>query len=573
MLRLHIAAAVSALPLLLCSCRQAGSSPAQTVSVAAVGASATVPSSGTGVEPRPRGSKEFLGFDRNEYPGDNVMAQMRKTFDFTGYWLTVPPGAMFNQWQAKRDVLRAQGWGFLVLANGKLEKQIIAAQTAGAPPKALGQRDGLAAVAAATAEGFPAHTILFLDQEEGGRLTDVQAAYLLGWTETVAASNYKPGVYASGQLTSDDPGPGGSKGNMIDTIRDIRERVARDHLHEVAFFDAQDTCPPSNGCTVNPKPMKEAGEPNLIAWQYSQSPRRPSLTRSCAQTYAADGNCYAPGFRKCSWITTSRAARIRRTAADCISGTDGHRQSSANARRIERWPLCRSRSNPKSSPLANTSSRISACRNECWSAAWLRGPKRRRRFRRSLFRVSQLNVARHGRRASSRPPRKASASAAVCVCLSGERTGFAYTDDLSADRLMKAARTAALIASGPQIERVQGFTNRKQPTLYPVTGFTADATIAAKLALIERADKAARAYDSRIVQVRAGLNDEVRRILIAASDGTFASDIQPLARFNCMVIAKDPNDAANIARGSSGGGGRVALDFFQGEKSAGALRA
>ena len=149
--------------------------------------------------------------------------------------------------------------------------------------------------------------------------------------------------------------------------------------------------------------------------------------------------------------------------------------------------------------------------------------------------------------------------------LSGERTGFAYTDDLSPERLLKAARTAALIASGPQTERVQGFTERPGPQLYPVAGATVDAEIAAKLALIARADRAARAFDSRIVQVRAGLNDELRRILIAASDGTFASDTQPLARFNVAVIAKDVS--GEISRGSSGGGGRVTLDFFTDEKS------
>ena len=93
--------------------------------------------------------------------------------------------------------------------------------------------------------------------------------------------------------------------------------------------------------------------------------------------------------------------------------------------------------------------------------------------------------------------------------LSGERTGFAYTDDLSPQRLLKAARTAALIASGPQIERVQGFTERPAPQLYPVAGATVDAEIAAKLELIARADRAARAFDPRIVQVRAGLNHEL----------------------------------------------------------------
>lgn len=143
--------------------------------------------------------------------------------------------------------------------------------------------------------------------------------------------------------------------------------------------------------------------------------------------------------------------------------------------------------------------------------------------------------------------------------LSGERTGFAYTDDLSAEKLLKAARTAALIANGPQTTRVAGFNETRTPQLYPVAGVTADAEISAKLELIARADRAARAFDPRIVQVRASLNDELRRILIAASDGTFASDTQPLARLNVAVIAKDEH---GTARGSSGGGGRVTLEFF-----------
>jgi len=149
--------------------------------------------------------------------------------------------------------------------------------------------------------------------------------------------------------------------------------------------------------------------------------------------------------------------------------------------------------------------------------------------------------------------------------LSGERTGYAYTDDLSSERLLRAARTAALIASGPAKENMSGFRHTTDtPSLYPIAGVTNDAEISAKLDLIMRADRAARAYDSRITQVRAGFNDELRRILVAASDGTFASDTQPLARFNVFVIAKD---ALNTARGSSGGGGRITLDFFEGTKS------
>jgi TldD protein len=154
--------------------------------------------------------------------------------------------------------------------------------------------------------------------------------------------------------------------------------------------------------------------------------------------------------------------------------------------------------------------------------------------------------------------------------VSGERTGYAYTDDLSSDCLLRAARTAALIASGPAKELMSGFRHTETPVLYPVTGATTDAEITAKLALIQRADKAARAYDPRITQVRAGFNDELRRILVAASDGTFASDTQPLARLNVFVIAKDATangGSGSTARGSSGGGGRVTMDFFDGTKS------
>lgn len=147
--------------------------------------------------------------------------------------------------------------------------------------------------------------------------------------------------------------------------------------------------------------------------------------------------------------------------------------------------------------------------------------------------------------------------------LSGERTGYAYTDDLSADRLLHAARTAALIASGPAKQPVAGFTETQTPSLYPAPAIDLDTDLSAKLALVQRANRAARAYDPRITQVRAGYSDELRRILIAASDGTFASDTQPLARLSVFVLAKD---GEKTARGTSGGGGRVEIDFFQTEK-------
>ncbi|HYX54105.1 MAG TPA: metalloprotease TldD [Candidatus Limnocylindrales bacterium] len=148
--------------------------------------------------------------------------------------------------------------------------------------------------------------------------------------------------------------------------------------------------------------------------------------------------------------------------------------------------------------------------------------------------------------------------------LSGERTGYAYTDDLAPEKILRAARTAALIASGPSKEPVQGFKETQGHQLYQVSTPSSDADIAAKLELVVRADRAARAYDARIVQVRASYVDESRQILVVGSDGTFATDVQPLARFSLTTIAKS---GPNSARGTAGGGGRVALDFFQTEKT------
>jgi TldD protein len=148
--------------------------------------------------------------------------------------------------------------------------------------------------------------------------------------------------------------------------------------------------------------------------------------------------------------------------------------------------------------------------------------------------------------------------------ISGERTGYAYTDDLSPERILRAAYTAALIASAPSKTQVAGFQESVARSLYPVTLPSVDAEITAKVELVMRADKAARAFDPRIQEVRASYADELRRVLIAGSDGTLAEDSQPLARLNVSCIARSNGTSA---RGSAGGGGRVALDFFLGEKS------
>ena len=258
---------------LIVACRQPAAPPG--VISAVVGAAPVV-----------RG--QYVGFDRNDYPGTARLAELHRAFAFAGYWLNAPPGETANTWAGHRGDLVRAGFGFLVLANGRLEAQLKKAGDAAS----LGRKDAADAIAAAGREGFPAKTILFLDQEEGGRLTNLQAAYFFAWTEAVAASPYIAGSYLSGQASPDGTGLDG-KPLLITTAQDVRETIAAKHLHPVVFWVAQDSCPPAPGCTVTAPHLTESGTLDAHVWQYAQSPRRPALTRACAATYAADNQCYA----------------------------------------------------------------------------------------------------------------------------------------------------------------------------------------------------------------------------------------------------------------------------------------
>lgn len=230
----------------------------------------------------------FLGFDRNLYPGDQTLPVIAKRFSFIGYWLNDPPGMQSNTWTGKRTLIRSQNLGFLVLWNGRLDKEILGKAKSGTSAAALGQADARDAVLAAKREGFPVGATLFLDQEEGGRLLQEQGDYLFAWTEAVSTGGYHAGAYVSGQPVPDGPG------KTITTAQNINDVVAAKHLHSVALFVAQDSCPPSNGCTVMAPSLRESGTQTAIAWQFSQSPRRPAITQACMRTYANDGNCYVP---------------------------------------------------------------------------------------------------------------------------------------------------------------------------------------------------------------------------------------------------------------------------------------
>src|SRR5215467_11650845 len=68
----------------------------------------------------PSNAASYLGFDRNDYPGDDILKALRKTFSYAGYWLNNPPNAKTNTWTGKRSKLQSADFGFLVLFNGRL---------------------------------------------------------------------------------------------------------------------------------------------------------------------------------------------------------------------------------------------------------------------------------------------------------------------------------------------------------------------------------------------------------------------------------------------------------------------
>jgi TldD protein len=149
--------------------------------------------------------------------------------------------------------------------------------------------------------------------------------------------------------------------------------------------------------------------------------------------------------------------------------------------------------------------------------------------------------------------------------VAGEQTGYAYTDDLAPEKILNAARIAARIASGPaRVSTVGLSTFEPRHRLYSIPVASTDRELEEKLSLVMAADRAARAYDPRIHQVRVTYGDQVRHVLVAGSDGRVVTDFQPLVRLGVSTIAQHNG---KLQSGSSGGGGRVGLEFFQGENS------
>src|SRR6266403_1018722 len=149
--------------------------------------------------------------------------------------------------------------------------------------------------------------------------------------------------------------------------------------------------------------------------------------------------------------------------------------------------------------------------------------------------------------------------------IAGERTGYAYSDDLSLEKIMKAARVAACIARGPATIVKTGFEEAPRHNLYPMITAPSEMGLHERVDLVKRADAAARAYDSRVFQVQAMYADSLRQVLVATSEGRLSHDRQPMARMSVSALAREGDGAPQ--HGHSGGGGRVTLEFFLTEKT------
>ncbi len=149
--------------------------------------------------------------------------------------------------------------------------------------------------------------------------------------------------------------------------------------------------------------------------------------------------------------------------------------------------------------------------------------------------------------------------------VSGEKTAFAYSDDISDASLLDAARTVRSISAADKVGRARIASKKiaNSRSLYPHIDPIASMDSTDKVRLLERAEQCARAKDPRVVQVMAGLASEYDVVLVARADGLMAADVRPLVRLSITVIAEQ-NGRREV--GSAGGGGRFGLAYFTDEQ-------
>ncbi len=143
--------------------------------------------------------------------------------------------------------------------------------------------------------------------------------------------------------------------------------------------------------------------------------------------------------------------------------------------------------------------------------------------------------------------------------LCGEKTGFAYSDEINQEALMMAASTARNISSQEGRNKVSSFAGVSHPSYYSADNPLLAMSESEKIALLRLVDDYIRKQEPGVAQVIVSLSGVFEQILVAATDGTFNTDTRPLVRLNCSVIVEKDG---RRERGGAGAGGRMAYDFF-----------
>ena len=143
--------------------------------------------------------------------------------------------------------------------------------------------------------------------------------------------------------------------------------------------------------------------------------------------------------------------------------------------------------------------------------------------------------------------------------VSGEKTGFAYADQLTLKALEQSAGAARSIVQEQGDGKVRTLAAVEHKALYAAINPLDSLTREDKIALLHRVNRVARSADPRVQEVSAHLSGVYEEVLVAATDGTFAADIRPLVRLSISVQVEDQGKREH---GSCGGGGRTGYEFF-----------
>ncbi len=143
--------------------------------------------------------------------------------------------------------------------------------------------------------------------------------------------------------------------------------------------------------------------------------------------------------------------------------------------------------------------------------------------------------------------------------VAGEKTGFAYSDQINLEALTQSAKAARGIVQQGGEGRVKAFTTQSTPQFYAPINPLNSLDKKQKIALLEEVDAYIRAKEPLVQEVSASISGVYEQMLVAALDGTYAADIRPLVRLSISVLVQRGDKRE---RGSAGGGGRYGYDYF-----------